>query len=322
MDADAVIFELYGLRPADFIGARDAYVARARGEKDAAAVAAIGGLRRPTLAVWAVNLLARSRPDLAEALLRLGTELRRAHRELDGEGMRALSHQQHQVIGALSGEAAQLAAGAGERLRETVLREVGEIFHGLLGDEDAARLWAAGQLAKPPPVTVGFDGLEPAPGAVPPPATPVRPPAPAPVPAPAPAPVPAPASASAPAPAPAVADPARPAAGQETARARQAAEKRRARTVAAQERAAEASAALRRTEQRLAEAAADRDRAEGEAADLREELSTVRQRVEAARREVQESKQAYRRAERAHAEAGRAAEKAARRLEEPGRSED
>ncbi|MGW6841382.1 hypothetical protein [Streptomyces sp. NPDC054958] len=318
MDADAVIFELYGLRPADFIGARDAYVAQARREKDAAAVAAIGGLRRPTLAVWAVNLLARSRPDLAEALLRLGKELRRAHRELDGERMRALSHQQHQVIGALSGEAAQLADRAGEQLRETVLREVGEIFHGLLGDEDAARLWAAGRLAKPPPATVGFDGLEPAPGAVPPPAGPVRPPAPAPVPAPAPASALVPASA----PAPAVADPARPAAGQETARARRAVEKRRARTVAARARAAEASAALRRTEQRLAEAAADRDRAEGEAADLREELSTVRQRVEAARRAVQESKQAYRRAERAHAEAGRAAEKAARRLEEPGRNED
>ncbi|WP_030771690.1 MULTISPECIES: hypothetical protein [unclassified Streptomyces] len=303
MDADEVILELYGLRPADFIGARDAYVARARREKDTAAAAAIAGLRRPTLAVWAVNQLARRRPDLAEALLRLGTELRRAHRELDGERMRALSHQQHQVIGALSGEAAQLAAGAGERLRETALREVGEIFHGLLGDEDAARLWAAGRLAKPPPVTVGFDGLEPAPGAVPPPTTSV------------PAPVPAPVSA----PAPAVADAARPSVGQETERA---AEKRRSRTTAARKRAAEASAALRSTEQHLAEAAADRDRAEGEAADLREELAAVRQRIEAARRAVQETKQAHRRAVRAHAEAGRTAEKAARRLAEQGRSED
>ncbi|WP_328863826.1 hypothetical protein [Streptomyces virginiae] len=283
MDADAVIFELYGLRPADFTRARDAYVAQARREKDTAAAAAIGGLRRPTLAVWAVNLLARTRPDLAEALLRLGTELRRAHRELDGERMRALSHQQHQVIGALSAEAAQLAAGAGERLRETVLREVGEIFHGLLGDDDAARGWAAGRLAKPPPVTVGFQGLEPAPGATPPPVTP--------------APRTAPVSAPAPAPTP-------------TAPAR---------TAAAREGAAEASAALRRTEQRLAEAAAARDRAEGEAADLREELSAVRQRVEAARQAVRETKQAYRRAEQAHSEARRTAEKAARRLEEPAR---
>ncbi|MEV7562312.1 hypothetical protein AB0O33_32435, partial [Streptomyces sp. NPDC089795] len=162
MDADAVILELYGLRPADFTKARDTYVTQARREKDGAAAATIGGLRRPTLAVWAVNLLARTRPELAEALLRLGAELRRAHRELDGERMRALSHQRHQVIGALSAEAARLAAGAGERLREPALREVGEIFHGLLGDDDAARAWAAGRLAKPPPVTVGFDGLEPA----------------------------------------------------------------------------------------------------------------------------------------------------------------
>ncbi|MFI1447040.1 hypothetical protein [Streptomyces virginiae] len=48
MDADAVIFEVYALRPADFTGARDAYVARARREKDTAAAATIGGLRRPT----------------------------------------------------------------------------------------------------------------------------------------------------------------------------------------------------------------------------------------------------------------------------------
>ncbi|MEY2228213.1 hypothetical protein [Streptomyces sp. BF23-19] len=307
MDVDAVIFELYGLRPADFTRARDAYAAQARREKDSAAAAAIGGLRRPTLAVWAVNLLARTRPDLAEALLRLGTELRRAHRELDGERMRALSHQQHQVIGALSAEAAQLAAGAGERLRETALREVGEIFHGLLVDDDAARRWAAGRLAKPPPVAVGFEGLEPAPGAMPPPLT--RPPRPAPV--------------SAPAPAPAPAAPARTAVGRETRGVRRAAaEKRRSRTVAAREDAAEASAALRRTEQRLAEAAAARDRAEGEAADLLEELSAVRQRVEAARRAVRETKQAYRRAEQAHSEARRTAEKAARRFQEPTRSED
>ncbi|MGW7330632.1 hypothetical protein ACWGIU_18965, partial [Streptomyces sp. NPDC054840] len=178
MDVDAVIFELYGLRPADFTKARDAYVVQARREKDTAAAAAIGGLRRPNLAVWAANLLARTRPDLAEGLLDLGTELRRAHRELDGERLRALSHQQHRVIGALSGEAAQLAAGAGEGLRETALREVGVIFHGLLGDDDAARRWAAGRLAKPPPLTVGFEGLEPAPGAAPPPAAPASAPAP------------------------------------------------------------------------------------------------------------------------------------------------
>lgn len=41
MDVDAVVLELYGLRPADFTAARDARAARARREKDTAAAAAI-----------------------------------------------------------------------------------------------------------------------------------------------------------------------------------------------------------------------------------------------------------------------------------------
>ncbi|CAM5572881.1 hypothetical protein [Streptomyces avidinii] len=167
VDVDAVIFELYGLRPADFTAVRDAHAARARREKDTAAAAAIGALRRPTLAVWAANLLARAHPDQAEALLRLGAELRRAYRELDGAQLRALSHEQHRVIAALAAETGQLAADAGEQLRETVVREVEGIFHGLLADEVTARQWAAGCLRKAPTAAVGFEGLEPAPGAVP-----------------------------------------------------------------------------------------------------------------------------------------------------------
>ncbi|MFI1285712.1 hypothetical protein ACH4U5_34000 [Streptomyces sp. NPDC020858] len=172
VDVDAVTFELYGLRPGEFTAARDAYVARARREKDTAAAAAIGRLRKPTLGVWAANLLARSRPDQAEALLRLGLELRRAHRELDGGQLRALSHEQHQVIGALVREAGQLAAGAGERLRDAALREIEEILRRVLADEEAARQWASGCMAKAPTGVVGFDGLEPEPGAAPPPAAP------------------------------------------------------------------------------------------------------------------------------------------------------
>lgn len=291
VDVEAATFELYGLKPADFTAARAAAVARARRKKDTAAAAAIGGLRKPTLAVWAVNLLARTHPDQAEALLRLGAELRRSYRELDGERMRALSHEQHPVIGALAVEAGQLAAGAGEQLRETVLREVGEIFHGLLADEEAARRWASGCLAKAPAVAVGFEGLEPAPGAAPPPADPAG---------------------------------ARSAARNEetgSRRAGRAAEKRRARTAAVREQAAEASAALQRAEELLAEATAARDRAEDDAAGLSDELAALRQRAEAARREAQEAKQLHRQAEQAHAGAVRAAEKAARRLEDLERSE-
>ncbi|MBT2450866.1 hypothetical protein J7F03_28085 [Streptomyces sp. ISL-43] len=309
MDVDAVIFELYGLKPVEFTAARDAYVARARREKDNDAAAAIGRLRKPRLAVWAANLLARTHPDQAEALLRLGTELRRAHRELDGAQLRALTHEQHRVIGTLRRETVQLAAGAGEPLRETVMWEIEQLFRWVLADEDAALQWAAGRMVKAPTGAVGFDGLEPAPGAAPPPAAPASHRSSA-------APPP-----DAPAPRRTDAAAAQAADDHEDQVARRAAEKRRARLAAAREQA-DASEELRRAEERLAEAAAARDRAEGDAAALRDELTTLRQRVEEAQRAAREAKRLHRQAGQERAKALRAVESAARRLEELDRGED
>ncbi|KOG57343.1 hypothetical protein ADK75_04840 [Streptomyces virginiae] len=294
MDVDAVVLELYGLRPADFTAARDARAARARREKDTAASAAIAALRKPTLAVWAANLLARTHPDRAEALLRLGTELRRAYRELDGAQLRALSHEQHRVIAALAAEAGHVAAGAGEQLRESVVREVEGIFHGLLADEETARQWAAGCLRKAPTAAVGFEGLEPAPDAVPRPAAAPR--------------------RTAEVPAPPAAKTARPGADKDTTAAGKAA------TAAARERAAQASAALQTAEEHLSEAAVARDRAEADAADLRGELAALKERVETAQRAAREAKRLHRQAEQARAKAERTAQQAARRLAEADRS--
>lgn len=297
VDVEAVTFELYGLRPVEFTSARDAYVARARREKDTAAATAIGRLRKPTLGVWAANLLARSHPDQAEALLRLGLELRRAHRELDGGQLRALSHQQHQVIGALVREAGQLAAAAGERLRDAALREIEEILRRVLADEEAARQWASGCMAKAPTGTVGFEGLETAPGAAPTPSAPAS-------------------RRTAPAP-----TPVRAASSREDAEARRAAEERRARLAAAREQAVDAATALEDADRRLAEAAAERDRTEGDVDALGDELADLQQRVEAAREATRDAKRLHRQAEQAQAKARRAAESAARRLEELDRSE-
>ncbi|MER8041189.1 hypothetical protein ABTY14_39725, partial [Streptomyces hydrogenans] len=85
MDVEQVTDELYALRPSEFTAARDAYVAEARRAKDRAAARAIAALRRPPLAVWAANLLARERPEEADRFLAVGEALREAHRTLDGE---------------------------------------------------------------------------------------------------------------------------------------------------------------------------------------------------------------------------------------------
>ncbi|MEU9856522.1 hypothetical protein [Streptomyces sp. NPDC047974] len=161
VDVERVTDELYGLRPADFTAARDAYVAEARRAKDTAAAKAIAALRRPPLAVWAANLLARERPGEAERFLALGEALREAHRTLDGERLREASRQQHRLVGALVRTTAGLAEEAGQPASDVVLGDVERILHAVLALPDVAGPWAKGRLAAMPEAAVGFPAAPP-----------------------------------------------------------------------------------------------------------------------------------------------------------------
>ncbi|MDD9383154.1 hypothetical protein M8Z33_42210 [Streptomyces sp. ZAF1911] len=168
MDVESVAVELYGLRPSEFTAARDEYVAKARKAGDKQLAAAIAALRKPTLAAWTAGLLAGHRPKEAQSLVHLGEALRTAHRTLDAEQLRKLSHDQHVVIGQLARTARALAAEAGQTVSEPVLHEVEQILHAVLADADVAVQWAEGRLAKAPDAVSGFTGLEPLPGTAPP----------------------------------------------------------------------------------------------------------------------------------------------------------
>ncbi|WP_063886689.1 hypothetical protein [Streptomyces aureus] len=156
MDVEEVAEELYGLRPAEFVAARDTYVARARAAKDARAAKAIAALRRPSLAAWAANRLARQRQREAQQFLALGETLREAHRTLDAEQLRAASGQRQQLITALARTAAGLAGEAGLSVSDTVLHEIEQTLHGVLADQDVAEQWSRGRLVKAPEAAVGF----------------------------------------------------------------------------------------------------------------------------------------------------------------------
>ncbi|MGW2679187.1 hypothetical protein [Streptomyces sp. NPDC001436] len=290
MDVEQVITELYGLRPDQFVAARDAYAAQARREREAAAARQIAALRKPTLALWAVGLFARARPADARALVQLGSRLRTAHRELDGAQLRTLSHEQHRVIGALAHDTAHMAREAGERISDSVLRAIEEIFRALLADEDAGRLWLEGRLTNTPKAPVGFEGVAPAPGAVPssPPAAPRTRPAP-----------------SGPPPAPA----------RDAAAERRAREHER-RLHAARQAVSETRAAYEQAQAELTEAAAVLERAQDEAAAARDELHAVQLRVDAAQKAADAARSRHDRAATASREADRAAKSATRRLQE------
>ncbi|TSD96609.1 hypothetical protein FOS14_16290 [Skermania sp. ID1734] len=146
MDLDAVADELYGLDPSEFVAARSAKVAEARGAGDRQLATAIGKLRKPTVVAWLINLIAREYPKDVAALLQLGGALRDAQRHLSGDQLRELTVQRQQVVRALARKATQLGERRGHEVSEGALREIGQTFHAALADPEVAEQVQRGRL--------------------------------------------------------------------------------------------------------------------------------------------------------------------------------
>ncbi|MGW6155045.1 hypothetical protein ACWFRM_18190 [Streptomyces sp. NPDC055144] len=160
MDADDVAEDLYRLPPVQFTAARNAWAAEAKRAGDADTARRIAAFHKPTLAAWVSNLLAREKEEAGQ-LLELAEALREAHRTLDPEQFRTLSHQQHVVIAGLARQAGGLARQAGQAVSPSVLHEVEQILHAALADPEVAEQWATGRLAKVPAVSTDFPGTAP-----------------------------------------------------------------------------------------------------------------------------------------------------------------
>ncbi|WP_067702635.1 hypothetical protein [Nocardia jejuensis] len=158
MTLEEVVDELYGRTPGEFVAVRTERARQARDAGDKGLATAIGKLRRPTVAAWAVNLLARADAQEVRALLSLGDALREAQRRLSGEQLRALSTQRQQVITALVRKAADLAAAHGPRLTESVLRDIGSTLQAALADPAVAEQLRTGTLT----AAASYDGFGPA----------------------------------------------------------------------------------------------------------------------------------------------------------------
>lgn len=146
MDLDTVTDELYALPREEFTSARNERARQARADGDRELATRIDRLRKPSTAAWLANLLAREQPDEVSGLIELGDALRRAHSELDGEALRQLSGQRHELVAALAGQARQLGHAAGHQVSDSVSRELEDTFTAALGDPDAARALAAARL--------------------------------------------------------------------------------------------------------------------------------------------------------------------------------
>ncbi|HLK95018.1 MAG TPA: hypothetical protein VK365_04690 [Nocardioidaceae bacterium] len=139
--------ELYALPPEDFVAARDAKAKglRADGQRDLAQE--VAALPRPTVAAWLLNQLARRRTAAVGQLVDLGAELRVAQDSLDGEQLRALTRQRHQVVRAFSRQVADLGTELGRPVSGTVAGQVEETLRAAVADEEAGQALLSGRLA-------------------------------------------------------------------------------------------------------------------------------------------------------------------------------
>ncbi|MGC0368544.1 transposase [Microbacterium sp. SLBN-111] len=137
---DAAAADLLALPPAQFTAARNA-----RAEEVGGTVGRrIAKLRKPTLAAWAVNLLARD-GQLGEAV-ELSQALREAQDDADAAEMTRLGRQRRQLVAALARRAADLAAEAGAPLSATMRDAVEKTVNAAIIDPHAAAMILTGRL--------------------------------------------------------------------------------------------------------------------------------------------------------------------------------
>jgi chromosome segregation ATPase len=143
VDLDEAVGELYALSPDDFTARRSELAAEARENGDRPLATEIGKLRRPTIAAWLTNLMARERRDDLVRLQALATEMREAHRELDGSRIRELSAQRQAVLQDLTDTASTLSD---RKVGDSALQQVRETYDAAIADEGAEAAALSGQL--------------------------------------------------------------------------------------------------------------------------------------------------------------------------------
>jgi hypothetical protein len=152
--------ELYAGPPDGFIAARKAVVDRLKADGDTAAAAEVAKLRKPSVAAWAVDRLARERPDDVEALIAAGRELGAAQRLLaaggDPDRMRDAADERRRLVDGLVRDAGTILKGAGMSDARATLDKVSDTLLAIATDEDAADRVRRGVLDRELPAPAGF----------------------------------------------------------------------------------------------------------------------------------------------------------------------
>jgi hypothetical protein len=139
---------LYAALPADFTRARNDLAQRLKQAGQVEAAAGVKQLRKPTVALWAVNQLARRHPDDVRALLAAGERLRRAqHAALQGESqeLRAATAEERRILLGLTQQGVKLL---GETGHSADTKRIADTLRTAAVDESARELLERGRLSE------------------------------------------------------------------------------------------------------------------------------------------------------------------------------
>jgi hypothetical protein len=140
--------ELYGVDPADFVGRRKQAEteARQRGDRDLAA--AIGKLRKPSAAAWAIDSFAREFEGDIDSLLKLGDRLRDAVEHGRGDEIRRLMHERSASVRAVTAGIREHADAGGHPVSDTVAVEIERTLRAAMASDEYADAVRRGVLVR------------------------------------------------------------------------------------------------------------------------------------------------------------------------------
>ncbi|WP_427133890.1 hypothetical protein [Pseudarthrobacter sp. S9] len=153
--------QLYALPYGDFVAARTAAAkevtaAGPAAEEQRSLAAEVRSLPKPSVAAWAVNMLAAHHPETLRDLAELGKSMRAAQSALDAAGLRSLGQERRQLLSGAVRTARAVAEQRGRKISDAVATEVEQTLRAATADEGAAAAVQSGRLLR----ALSADGVD------------------------------------------------------------------------------------------------------------------------------------------------------------------
>lgn len=152
-----VAARLYALPFDDFVPARTAAAKEAAAAKNVNSPATeVRALPKPSLAAWAVNMLAARQPETLQQLAALGRSMRAAQSALDAPTLRRLGQARRRLLAGAVQAARDVAQQQGRKISSATAADVEETLRAATADEGAAAAVQSGRLLR----ALSADGVD------------------------------------------------------------------------------------------------------------------------------------------------------------------